>query len=196
MPLATLSARERAQFISFVPQRSELASSMPVWDVVAMGRFAHGKWLRTLSATDDRIIHEAMIATDTTDLAQRAYTELSGGEQSRVILARALASDAPILLLDEPTAHLDLEHALTCYHVLRRMADAGRTIIIVMHQLNHALEWSDEAVVVHQGHLVGHGPTSDVLNTDTLQQVFGLVPAGQQTRFALIDRASDGGSTA
>jgi iron complex transport system ATP-binding protein len=163
--LHTLSPLERARLVAYVPQRSELQARLSVEDVVAQGRFAHReetirRWFgveRSLQsdrrAAHERAIERALEMTDTRVLRDRPYPELSGGEQRRVLLARALASEAPVIALDEPTTGLDLSHALAFFEQLRELTKLGRTVLTVLHHINDATLWCDRATVVHYGRL-------------------------------------------
>jgi iron complex transport system ATP-binding protein len=183
---ATLERRARARAVAYVPQASALDAPMPVRDVVAQGRFAHGDtgWLTFLSrpsAAEAAVVTAAMERTDVTALADRAFNQLSQGERRRVLVARALASAAPVLLLDEPTAALDVGHALGLLQVLRAAARAGTAVVIVLHQLQEAAAIADHAVLLAQGRISESGPVAAVLAPEPVRRVYGveLVPGGQ-----------------
>ena len=165
--LGTLSLRERAKRIAYVPQRSQLRSALSVREVVAQGRYAHG------SATE-AVVDEALAQARATAFRGRTFTRLSVGEQQRVLLARALATQAPVLLLDEPTASQDIGQALATFALLRSLAHAGKTLVVVVHALDHALRFTDEAVLLHGGCVAEAGPTDEVLRAETLARVFGV----------------------
>jgi iron complex transport system ATP-binding protein len=184
--LVHASPLERARLIAYVPQRSELQARLSVYDVVAQGRYAHRlggpvHWLSndgTRERSHEQAIERALEMTDVKDLRERAFPELSGGEQRRVLLARALASEAPVIALDEPTAALDLAHALRFFEHLRALTRAGRTIITVLHNLHDAARWCDGAVVVHDGTTYHRGAPE--LPSDVVREVYGVevVPGG------------------
>jgi iron complex transport system ATP-binding protein len=136
-----------------------------------MGRNPHLKdgWP---SKQDGAIADQAMTETETTKFAQRSYPSLSGGEQSRVTMARVLAQEAPILLLDEPTSSLDVRHQEQIMRTARRLASAGACVLVILHDLNLAAAYADRLAVLHQGLLVACGAPSEVLQADLLSHVF------------------------
>ena len=148
--LSGLSRREIGRRIAFVPQRTQLTSRLPVWTVVSHGRYAHRGGLAQLSARDERAIESAMLRADVAHLAAREFPQLSAGEQRRVLLARALATEARVLLLDEPTASLDIPHALSLFETLRGLAESGHCVVIVLHQLDDALRFTDRALLLQR----------------------------------------------
>ena len=170
--LAALSAERRAQLVTYVPQESELTAALPVRDVVALGRYAHGAFTRGAEHADAvaRALHES----DVEALAERPFSSLSSGEKKRVLLARALCTGARVLLLDEPTAALDIAHALELFALLRRNARAGRAVLVVLHQSEHALEFADRALLLHRGAEVALGSVQDVLTPSNVRQTFGV----------------------
>jgi iron complex transport system ATP-binding protein len=179
-PLHTLSASERAKRLSLVPQHSLLTARMPVASVVAQGRYAHRAALARLSTDDLTAVQAAIGATDLASLAQRPYSELSFGEQKRVLIARALATGARTLLFDEPSASLDIEHTLRLFALLRRLAGEGRAVCVVLHQLEHALEFADRALLLQQGSALAFGAAREVLTAARVRELYRveLVAAG------------------
>lgn len=177
---------ERARLIAYVPQRSELQARLTVYDVVAQGRYAHRHggpvhWFPAETSharSHDEAVARALDMTDTTHLRERVFPELSGGEQRRVLLARALASEAPVIALDEPTGALDIAHALSFFQQLKRLNALGRTVVTVLHNLHDAASWCDSAVVIHQGTAYYHG--SPDLPNGVVRDVYGveIVPGG------------------
>ena len=180
VPLATLGASERAKRLSLVPQHSMLSARMPVASVVAQGRYAHRAALARLTTHDLAAVEAAMRATDLTALAERPFSELSFGEQKRVLIARALCTGARTLLFDEPTASLDIEHTLRLFGLLRRLASEGHAVCVVLHQLEHALTFADRALLLQQGSALAFGDAREVLTAERVRQLYRveLVPHG------------------
>jgi iron complex transport system ATP-binding protein len=178
--VSQLSPRELARALAFVPQRSQLSARLPVYSVVSHGRYAHSTGLSRLSTQDRRAIDGAMALADVTELAARELPELSHGEQRRVLLARALATEARVLLLDEPSASLDIAHSLSLYATLRKLASDGYCVVLVLHQLDDALHFTDRSLLLRAGRMVASGATRDVLSPAHVRQVYGveLVPGG------------------
>ncbi|HEY6881668.1 MAG TPA: ABC transporter ATP-binding protein [Polyangiales bacterium] len=173
-PLREIPVRERAQQVSLVAQQSQLTAALSVREVVALGRYSHRSALAKLSPRDDARIGQALAECDVVALAERAYSDLSTGEQKRVMLARALCTDASILLLDEPTASLDIEHALRLFASLRALAAAGRAIVLVLHQLEHALAYADRALLLQRGKQLAWGATAEVITAGNVRALYGV----------------------
>jgi iron complex transport system ATP-binding protein len=177
-PAAGLGRRERARRLAYVPQHSALDAPMLARDVVAQGRFAHrDRWGRA-SAEDRPAIMAALATTGALLFAERPFTRLSYGERRLVLLARALATGARILLLDEPTAALDVAHALSLLHRLRELAGRGHAVIVALHHLDEAAEHCTGAILLRQGRVVRAGPVGEVIAAAPVREVFGvdLVP--------------------
>ncbi|MCD0417344.1 ABC transporter ATP-binding protein [Rubrivivax sp. JA1024] len=171
--LASLALRERAKRFGYLPQGHLVHWPLPVRDVVALGRFPHGAtdpaWLSPLDA---EAVDRAMAVTDVTQFADRLVTELSGGERSRVALARVLALEALVVLADEPTASLDPRYQLDVMQTLRTTADAGTLVIVVTHDLGSVARFADTVLVMASGALAAHGTPNDALSDEIMQQVF------------------------
>lgn len=172
--LASLSPQKRAQRISYVPQRSLLRSALSVRDVVALGRYAHVGGFGGLSKNDKEAIDHALRTAHADALRERIFTQLSVGEQQRVLLARALASDAPILLLDEPTAALDVGEGMAVLALIRRLAERKHTIIVVLHDLADARSTTDRALLLKEGRVVEQGDTNEVVAAEPIRRVYGV----------------------
>jgi iron complex transport system ATP-binding protein len=171
--IADLAPRARAKQFSYLPQGHAVHWPLPVHDVVALGRFPHGSTDPSrLSDADERAVVDAMAAADVTALADRRVTELSGGERSRVALARVLAVQAPVVLADEPIASLDPRHQIDVMKLLRKTADAGALVIVVTHDLGLAARFADHVLVVSEGRLVAHGAPDAALTDGLLKDVF------------------------
>lgn len=174
-PLLSRSRAETARLLAVVEQSQEIAGSFSVRDVVAMGRAPHqGSWMRG-TEKDAAIVEAAMARCDLLQLASRAARALSGGEQKRVAVARALAQEPKVLLLDEPGAFLDVRHQLELYELLaaevkrRRMA-----CLVVMHDLNVAAQFADRVVLMKNGGVVAAGRVAEVMTWRTLKETFDV----------------------
>ncbi|HJL19988.1 MAG TPA: ABC transporter ATP-binding protein [Sandaracinaceae bacterium LLY-WYZ-13_1] len=173
-PLSRLDARERARRLAFVPQRSALTASLSVRTVVSQGRYAHTGGLGRPGAADRRAVVSALSRTDVAELAHRRFDRLSAGEQRRVLLARALATEAPVILLDEPTAALDVRHALELHALLRALADDGYCVVVVLHELDAARRFTDRATLLRDGEVVTAGPSAEVVQPGPVREVYGV----------------------
>jgi ABC-type cobalamin/Fe3+-siderophores transport system ATPase subunit len=173
-PVAGLSRRDIARQLSFLPQDTRCDFAFTVDEIVTMGRYPHRGRFTPQAKRDRDAIDEAIATCDLQDLRSRTLDRLSGGERQRVAIARCLAAEPSILLLDEPTAHLDVEHALTVLTVCRRLATAGATVVVAMHDLATALRAADRAVLMHCGRIVASGPARDILTPSHCREVFAV----------------------
>ena len=162
-PLARIAMPERGRRLAWVGQEAHFEFAFPVREVVAQGRYAWGD--------DPSGVEAALTELDLMYLAERPVTRLSGGERHRVGLARALATGAPIQLWDEPVAQLDVRHALEVMRLARRLADAGGTVVVSLHDLRAAYRF-DRVLVLDQGRLVGNGKPHGVLTAPLIREVF------------------------
>jgi len=169
----SLTPRTRAQRIAVVQQESLLLFPSRVWEFVLQGRHAHGRSLRFESDDDIIIAKNALAQVGAADLSDRSMDQISGGEKQRVILARALAQQPLLLLLDEPTLHLDIAAQVDLLHTLRRLAAENRyTVVVVTHELNLAAEYTDQVVLMQRGRCLRVGPPSSIYQRELLEQVF------------------------
>ncbi|OKJ76543.1 heme ABC transporter ATP-binding protein [Streptomyces sp. CB02460] len=169
-PVTDWSAPELALRRAILPQTAALAFPFPVEEVVRMGR---APWAGTDRADeDDPAVAEAMAATEVTGFAGRPFSALSGGERARVALARVLAQRAPLLLLDEPTAALDLRHQELVLRICRERAAAGDAVVVVLHDLGLAAAYADRAAVLHEGRIALAGPPGEVFSGELLGRVY------------------------
>ena len=169
----SLAAKTRAQRIAMVQQESPLLFPSRAWEFVLQGRHPHGRALRFESASDVSIARNALAQVGAENLTDRWMAELSGGEKQKVILARALSQQPLLLLLDEPTLHLDIAAQVDLLHNLRRLAVENRyTVVVVTHELNLAAEYADQVVLMQRGKCLRVGPPSAVYQRELLEQVF------------------------
>ena len=172
--LAALSAGERARAIAYLPQGNVFHWPMSVAAVVALGRHPHADAFSPLTDADRAAVGRALAATAVEPWAARAVTTLSGGERARVALARALATQAPILLADEPTMSLDPRHQLVVMDLLARAAHDGGAVLAIVHDLALAARFADRVVMMERGRLVADGAPREVLTPEQIATVFGV----------------------
>ncbi|WP_336344470.1 heme ABC transporter ATP-binding protein [Halalkalicoccus ordinarius] len=167
-----LPSRAASRRVAAVPQDTSLSFDFDVRDVVAMGRTPYRSRLRPGDEGGDAMVARALERTDTEEFADRPIDSVSGGERQRVVLARALAQDTPILLLDEPTASLDINHQLRTLELVRDLVDEGKTVIAAIHDLNLAAHYCDELVLLAEGRVLESGPPERVLTESNLTRAF------------------------
>ncbi|MBT3193037.1 MAG: ABC transporter ATP-binding protein [Verrucomicrobia bacterium] len=169
----TLSAEKRAALIGVVPQESHTPMAYTVGEIVMMGRtHALSRW-RGPGPEDTAIVEQAMIYTDVADMRDRAFPELSGGERQRVIIAMVLAQQPRVILMDEATSHLDINHRLEVMQLIERLnREQGVTVLMVSHDLNMAAEFSERLLLIDHGELVADGTPREVLTEAMLRQVY------------------------
>ena len=172
--LSRLPAAERARRIAVVPQQPHLPDGFTVAEAVLMGRTPHLPRFGGESARDYEIARQAMVSTATWALADRWLGELSGGERQRVLIARALAQEPRVLLLDEATAHLDLKHQTATLDLARRLARGGLTVIAALHDLNLAALYADRLALLHAGTLLAYDTPARVLTPERLRQAYDV----------------------
>ncbi|MCA9930484.1 MAG: heme ABC transporter ATP-binding protein [Anaerolineales bacterium] len=172
-PLTQLSTLQRARYLAVVPQARSLPGSFTVYQTVLLGRTPYLGWLGKSGSSDHDRVRWALARTNTEMLADRPVGELSGGEQQRVLLARALVQDAPVLLLDEPTTYLDLQHQSGLLNLVRELAnEKNLAVLMVLHDLNLAGLYANRIALLENGRLHTIGRPKDVLTTNNLSAVF------------------------
>lgn len=169
-----LSIRERAHHIAYLPQERDIAWAVSVEMLVSLGRAPHGSAFASLSPEDIKVIGRAMRRMEIETFRDRPATELSGGEKARVLIARALAQDAPLLLADEPTAGLDPSHQITLMRTFAELASEGRAVVASMHDLGLAARWCSRLILLDHGVVVADGPPRTVLTAERLRSVYGV----------------------
>jgi iron complex transport system ATP-binding protein len=174
--LRDMRVGERARAIAYLPQGQVAHWPINVRETVRIGRLPHGGG-SSPRRSDETAVDAALEAVDAMHLAERAITEISGGERARVLLARALAVEAPVLLADEPTAALDPAHQLTVMALLRRLAEHGRCVVAALHDLTLATRFATRVIVLAGGEPVADGAPGEVLQPQLLSDVFGISAA-------------------
>ena len=173
-PVAGRSARNLARRVATVPQEPGLGFDFTARDVVSMGRTPHQSRFSAPGEDDRSAVERALSRTRTTDFADRPVGELSGGERQRVLLARALAQETPVLLLDEPTASLDINHQVATLSLVRELAEEGRTAVAAIHDLDLAARFCDRLALLAEGELVAVGPPREVLTAARLERAYDV----------------------
>ena len=173
-PLSQWSGPALARAIAYLPQEAEAHWPVEVRRLVSLGRLPHRAPFAPLSVADQHAVEDALVRCDAAQFASRPVDELSAGERSRVLLARALAVSAPILLVDEPAAHLDPAHQLRLMELLRAEASRGTAVAVTLHDLSLASRFCDEVIVLHDGRIAAQGPPAVALGDETLQTVFAI----------------------
>lgn len=172
--LRDIPAKEAARRLGLLPQSSTAPDGITVADLVARGRYPHQSFLRQWSSADEKAVIAAMDATRVTELSGRLVDELSGGQRQRVWIAMVLAQQTPILLLDEPTTFLDIAHQIELMDLLADLNVQGRTIVAVLHDLNHACRYATHLIAMKDGAILAEGAPSAIVTEDLVEAVFGL----------------------
>ncbi len=172
--IADLGARSVARRLGLLPQTAIAPEGITVRELVARGRYPHQNLLRQWSPADDDAVDEALAATGTTSLAARTVDALSGGQRQRVWVAMVLAQQTELLLLDEPTTFLDVAHQVELMELFAELNRRGRTIVAVLHDLNHAARYASHIVAMRAGRIVAEGPPAEVITSERVHEVFGL----------------------
>ena len=173
--LSSLTAQQIARHIAVVPQAVELPPGFTAFEIVMMGRVPHLAWWQNETVRDREIARAAMEATQTWTLADRLVNHLSGGERQRVVIARALAQEPQILLLDEPTAHLDIKHQIEVMELVRCLnRERGLAVLIVSHDLNLAAQYCSRLVLFKDGRVYTSGSPRQVISPEILREVYGV----------------------
>ncbi|GAA1628870.1 ABC transporter ATP-binding protein [Leucobacter chromiireducens] len=170
----SMPAKAFARSVGLLPQSSLAPDGIVVADLVSRGRYPHQGLIRQWSPDDARAVAAALAATHTTELSSRLVDELSGGQRQRVWVAMALAQDTPLLLLDEPTTFLDLAHQIELLELFRRLHGAGRTLVAVLHDLNHAARYATHIIAMKDGRVVAEGPPHEIVTAELVREVFDL----------------------
>jgi iron complex transport system ATP-binding protein len=173
--IGSLPAKSVARTLGLLPQSSVAPDGITVSGLVARGRYPHQGLLRQWSAEDERIVDESMAATGVTALRDRYVDELSGGQRQRVWIAMALAQQTPLLLLDEPTTYLDIQHQIDVLDLCADLHEQrGRTLVAVLHDLNQAARYATHLIAMRDGRIEAQGPPAEILTAGLVEEVFGV----------------------
>lgn len=190
LDVTRLGSRQVARRLAIMHQSLPPVPGLTVRRLVEQGRYAHRGAFGWLARPDDDVVDDALAAVDLVDRADTELDLLSGGQRQRARLAVVLAQQAPILLLDEPTAHLDVRHQLLLLDLIERQrTERDLTVVLVLHDLDHALRYADRVVAMQDGRIVADGPAESVVTPDLLRTVFGVegrvLPAGPGARVCI-----------
>ncbi|KDQ70976.1 ABC transporter ATP-binding protein [Streptomyces sp. NTK 937] len=172
--ISRLRTRDVAKRLGLLPQAPVAPEGLTVADLVARGRHPHQSWLRQWSSDDASVVERALAMTGVLDLADRPVDSLSGGQRQRVWISMTLAQGTDLLLLDEPTTYLDLAHAIDVLDLVDDLHESGRTVVMVLHDLNLATRYSDHLVVMRAGAILAQGHPREVVTEELLYEAFGL----------------------
>ncbi|MFD0721868.1 ABC transporter ATP-binding protein [Streptomyces globosus] len=173
--IGSLPAKKVAKTLGLLPQSSVAPDGITVFDLVSRGRYPHQGLLRQWSQEDERVVLESMASTGVAELADRTVDELSGGQRQRVWIAMALAQQTPLLLLDEPTTYLDIQHQIDVLDLCAELHEnQGRTLVAVLHDLNHAARYATHLIALRGGKVIAQGPPAEVVTAELVERVFGL----------------------
>jgi iron complex transport system ATP-binding protein len=179
--LAQLNTRERARAVAWMPQSREIAWPVSVERIVALGRLPHLAVGQRLPAQDQALVDDAIRRLGLEEFRARAASRLSGGEQARALIARALAQDTPLLMADEPIAGLDPAHQISTMQVFRQLANEGRSVVVSIHDLGLAARHCTRLILLAQGGILADGPPREVLTPDLMGRAFGITGWHQDT---------------
>ncbi|MFC7845116.1 ABC transporter ATP-binding protein [Streptomyces sp. NPDC057382] len=204
--IQSMPAKKVARTLGLLPQSSIAPDGITVADLVGRGRYPHQGILRQWSAEDERVVQESMRQTGVAELGDRYVDELSGGQRQRVWIAMALAQQTPLLLLDEPTTFLDIQHQIDVLDLCAELhEEQGRTLVAVLHDLNHAARYAAHLIALRGGRVVAEGAPKDIVTAELVEEVFGLrcqviddpetgtplvVPAARRARAAAAAKAA------
>ncbi|WP_078628522.1 ABC transporter ATP-binding protein [Streptomyces sp. NRRL F-2664] len=173
--IGSMPVKKVAKTLGLLPQSSIAPDGITVADLVSRGRYPHQGLLRQWSPEDERIVTESMASTGVAELADRAVDELSGGQRQRVWIAMALAQQTPLLLLDEPTTYLDIQHQIDVLDLCAELHETqGRTLVAVLHDLNHAARYATHLIAMRGGKVIAEGAPQEVVTAELVEKVFGL----------------------
>nr|WP_202517481.1 ABC transporter ATP-binding protein [Streptomyces sp. SID685] len=173
--IGSLPAKQVARILGLLPQSAVAPEGITVADLVGRGRYPHQGLLRQWSTEEERVVQESMRQTGVAELAERYVDELSGGQRQRVWIAMALAQQTPLLLLDEPTTYLDIQHQIDVLDLCAELHETqGRTLVAVLHDLNHAARYATHLIALRGGEVIAEGAPNDIVTAELVERVFGL----------------------
>lgn len=172
-PLAALNRRDVAKRLGYLPQETRAQFDYTVGELVALGRFPHVGGFATLTAADEAVVRRAVMQTEMDTLRDRPLSHLSGGERKRAFLASVLAQEPGVLLMDEPTASLDIHHQARFFRLLRELAAGGMAVAVVTHEVNLAALFADRLILMARGAIFARGKPRDVLTASTVSELYG-----------------------
>lgn len=172
--ISSIPAKDVARRLGLLPQSAIAPDGITVADLVARGRYPHQSLLRQWSTTDEEAVREALEATGTRELSARPVDELSGGQRQRVWVAMVLAQQTDLLLLDEPTTFLDIAHQVELMELFAHLNRGGRTVVAVLHDLNHAARYADHIIAMRNGRIVATGTPEQVVTSERVEEIYDL----------------------
>lgn len=182
--ISSYKKRELAKTIALVPQDTNIEYDFTVEDIVMMGRHPYKKRFETELETDHKIVNEALELTNTLVLKDRAINQISGGERQRAIIARALAQKPAVILLDEPTSNLDINHQMDILNLLKKLnKESGLTVVLVIHDINLACRYSDEIILLHKGEILGIGTPEEVITVENVEDAYNMNAAIEKNKY-------------
>lgn len=170
----TLPSREVARLLALLPQEAIAPEGLTVSELIRFGRQPHQGLLRQWSEHDQAVVQAALEVADLVDLAERPLESMSGGQRQRAWIAMAIAQDTPLLLLDEPTSALDLGHQIEVFELIRQLARAGKTVVMVVHDLSSACRYADHVIGMKQGKIVDQGAPAEIVTSDLVETLYGV----------------------
>jgi iron complex transport system ATP-binding protein len=189
--LFRLKRRQVARMAAFVPQIADLTFEFSVFELVAMGRYIHQRRLSGLSASDRRLLRDVLEMVEITPFQDKKVAHLSGGERQRVLIARALAQDAPLLFLDEPSAHLDLNFGLEVFAILSKLQkEGGKTILCTEHNINLVIPYAQRVLFIKEGRIVARGDPAAMITSSQIKDVFKVDVDIRENRYSRLPEIS------
>ncbi|MFK4135398.1 ABC transporter ATP-binding protein [Pseudomonas luteola] len=172
--IGELPSRQVAQQLALLPQDASAPDGLTVSDLIRFGRQPHQGLLRQWSTDDEAVVDAALKAADLIELAERPLDSMSGGQRQRAWIAMAIAQQTPLLLLDEPTSALDLGHQLEVFELIRMLANAGKTVVMVVHDLSQACRYADHLVAMQSGRIIAEGVPADIVTPELVETLYGV----------------------